>query len=295
MTTSRGPLPADATFGLLHPGAMGTAVGRQLVAGGHEVLWCSRGRSAATLARAENAGFLDVASVSELSRSSDVILSIVPPHAALDVARSVAQTGFGGVYVDANAISPARAKEIEAVVRNAGGRFVDGGIVGRPPERPGTTWLHLSGPEAADVAARMPSTPMAIHVVSDEVGAASALKVAFAAWTKGSTALRATVLAYAEAAGVGESIETQWEQLQPGFWAEGRSRAVSVTAKAWRFEGEMHEIADAFEAERLPGGFHRAAAEAYRRLAPLRDEDAADEDAAVAAVVAALTNEREDA
>lgn len=277
--------PRPTRIGLLNPGAMGAVVGGLLASAGHDVLWCAAGRSEATRDRARAAGLQELPSLAALTAEADTILSVVPPHAALSVARDVAATGFRGTYLDANAVSPARAHEIADVIAEAGGRFIDGGIVGPPPHREGTTWLHLSGPDAHAVAALFPSGPLATAVVSDGIGAASAVKVAFAAWTKGSTALRAAVLAYAAAAGVDDRLEAQWDALDPGFWDEGRERATRVTAKAWRFEGEMHEIADALEAEGLPGGFHRAAAETYRRLGPLRAQGDVD----VAAVVAALT------
>ena len=74
-----------------------------------------------------------------------MILSVCPPHAALDVAR--ATEGFAGTYVDANAISPMRAAEIAALQP----RFVDGGIIGPPPRAAGETRLYLSGAGAEEV------------------------------------------------------------------------------------------------------------------------------------------------
>ena len=97
-----------ATVGLLHPGEMGAAVGGCLVTAGHTVLWDPAGRSRATTGRALAAELTGTGLDSVVSRSS-VILSVCPPHAALDVARQVAATGFGGVYVDANTISVATA------------------------------------------------------------------------------------------------------------------------------------------------------------------------------------------
>jgi 3-hydroxyisobutyrate dehydrogenase-like beta-hydroxyacid dehydrogenase len=270
MSDPAAPLPSAPTVGLLHPGAMGAVVGGLLAAAGHDVVWCAEGRSPESRSRADAAGLRTLPDLTAVARESDLIVSVVPPHAALDVARDVVASGFAGLYLDANAVSPARSRQIGDVVTRAGARYLDGGIVGPPPARAGTSWLHLSGPEADRVAALFDGTILGANVVSDRIGAASAVKMAFAAWTKGATALRTTVLAYAEAAGVAAQLERQWERLEPGFWQEGRERATRVTAKAWRFEGEMREIADAFEAEGLPTGFHRTAAEVYGRLAPLR-------------------------
>ena len=127
-------------IGLLHPGEMGSAVGEDLLAAGRHVRWASTGRSAETAARAEQAGLEDAGTVEELARRSELIFSICPPHAALDVARSVA--GFEGIFVDANAVSPATAREIAAAI---GGRFVDAGIIGPPPREAGTSRLYLAG------------------------------------------------------------------------------------------------------------------------------------------------------
>ncbi len=232
------------SVGLLHPGEMGAAVGA-CVDG--EVLWASEGRSDATRTRA--AAFRDAGSVAALAGEADVILSICPPHAAVDVARACA--GFTGIYVDANAISPQRAQEV-AVLQP---RFVDGGIVGGPPTGPGTT-LYLSGADAEAVAALFAGSPLATRVVAN----ASAVKMAYAAWSKGTTALLLAIRDVALANG----IEDEWRLAAPEL-ADRLPRAeASKATKGWRWIGEMEEIADTFAAAGQPEGFHRAAAEVYR-------------------------------
>src|SRR6266516_1481083 len=113
---------------VLHPGEMGAAVGRCLTGSGHQVLWASQGRGTATAARAEAAGLADARSIEEVAGRAEIIMSICPPHAALEVARAVA--GFQGMYVDANAISPATAREVAGIVEAGGASYVDGGIIG---------------------------------------------------------------------------------------------------------------------------------------------------------------------
>src|SRR3954447_4547101 len=135
------------TIGLLHPGEMGAALGARLHERGHDVLWVGDRRSAATRERAEAAGLRDAGTLAALRDAADLVLSVCPPHAALDVARAVA--GYRVVFVDANAIAPATVRAVRRVVEDAGGRLVDGGIVGPPPTREGTTRLYLSGAEAA--------------------------------------------------------------------------------------------------------------------------------------------------
>jgi 3-hydroxyisobutyrate dehydrogenase-like beta-hydroxyacid dehydrogenase len=230
--------------GLLHPGEMGAVVG---ACADGEVIWASEGRSDASRARAE--GFRDAVTVAALVAESDVILSICPPHAALDVARQCA--GFTGIYVDANAISPQRAQEVATLQP----RFVDGGIVGGPPTEPGTT-LYLSGADAGAVAALFAGSRLATRIVSS----ASAVKMAYAAWSKGTTAMLLAIRDVARANG----IEDEWRRAAPEL-AERLPRAEAVAAKkGWRWIGEMEEIADTFAAAGQPDGFHRAAAEVYR-------------------------------
>jgi hypothetical protein len=169
--------------GVLHPGEMGAAVGGCLTQRGLNVLWASAGRGPATAARAEAAGMRDVGTASEMSGRAGVILSVCPPHAALDVARSVA--GFRGIYVDANAVSPATAREVAQVVEKGGAEYVDGGIIGTAPSSPGDSRLYLSGPRASEISDLFADTPLAAQVIGKEIGQASAVKMAYAAWTKG--------------------------------------------------------------------------------------------------------------
>src|SRR4051795_871825 len=172
--------------GVLHPGEMGAALGARLRDRGHDVAWAGEGRSAATRARADAAGLRDAGALDALLARCDAVVSVCPPHAALDVARAVA--GYGGVFVDANAISPQTVAAVRAIVEDGGGRFVDGGVVGPPPEREGTTRLYLSGADAAVVADLFAGTVVESPVLGPQAGAASALKMAYAAWTKGTAA-----------------------------------------------------------------------------------------------------------
>jgi 3-hydroxyisobutyrate dehydrogenase-like beta-hydroxyacid dehydrogenase len=262
-----------ARIGVLHPGEMGAAVGAVLRRRGHDVLWASSGRSAATARRAAEAGLRDAVAVDELAQTSDVILSVCPPHAAADVARSV--SNFRGVFVDANAVAPATARRIADDVERGGARFVDGGIIG-PPPRDAETRLYLAGGQAEAVAELFAGTPVDARVVSDEPGAASALKLAYAAWSKGTAALLLAIRELARAEGVETPLLDEWSLSVPELPGRSLSAARSAAAKGWRFAGEMEEIAATFAAAGLPGGFHEAAAEIFRR-APRFDGAAPDE------------------
>jgi 3-hydroxyisobutyrate dehydrogenase-like beta-hydroxyacid dehydrogenase len=243
-------------IGLVHPGAMGGAVGRVLVGRGHEVGWASDGRSDATRGRA--AGFTDLRSLDRLAAACDVILSICPPHAAVEVASALA--GFQGLYVDANAVSPATAGRISETV---GDRFVDGGIVGPPPSRAGTTRLYLSGPRAADVAALFAGSELDPRIVPD----ASALKMTYAAWTKGTTALLVAVRETARSFGVEDELLTEWALSLPGLPTRSQQAARTGAERGWRWAFELEEVGRTFAAAGQPDGFGAAAAEVFQRLA----------------------------
>ncbi len=255
-----------ATVGLLHPGEMGAAVGGCLVSAGHKVLWEPAGRSRASTGRAL-AAELSGASLPGLVARSSVIFSICPPHAALDVARQVAAAGFAGVYVDANAISVATAAQVASVAEQGGARYVDGGIIGPPPETSGHTRLYLSGALAGEVRALFGRSALDARIAEGPPFAASAVKMAYAAWTKGTGALLLAVRALARAEGVERTLLAEWAMSQPSLGAQSERSAASAAAKGWRWVAEMEEIAASMGAVGLPAGFHEAAAEVFDRTA----------------------------
>ena len=150
--------------------------------------------------------------------------------------------------------------------------FIDGGIIGGPAWTSKETWLYLSGENAQVIADCFSSGLLETRIISNEIGKASALKMCYAAYSKGITALLAAILTTAESLGVRENLYQQWDMDDSNSSEQVNRRVTRVTAKAWRFEGEMHEIASTFEQAGLPGGFHKSAAEIYRRMAAARGE-----------------------
>src|SRR5262249_23257181 len=204
----------------------------------------------------------------------------------LDVARQVAGLGFRGSYVDANAIAPATAREVGGVITGAGARFVDGGIIGPPPRRPGSTRLYLSGDGAVGVARLFAASRLEAIPPAGPATAASALKMAYAAWTKGSHALLMAVRALALHEGVDAALLAEWGRSIPDLPQRSEQAVAANAAKAWRFVGEMEEIARTSGAPGLPGGFPQAAGEVYRRLAGWKDTPTAPSVAEVAKALA---------
>jgi 3-hydroxyisobutyrate dehydrogenase-like beta-hydroxyacid dehydrogenase len=264
----------SVTIGVLHPGEMGSGVGASVRTAGARVVWAAEGRGAATRTRAEADGLEDVGTLARLTREARVILSICPPASAIDVARQVAAHRFSGLYVDGNAIAPATTREVGEIVTAAGATFVDGGIIGPPPRKPGITRLYLSGAGAADVAAMLNGGLLEAIALDGPVGAASAIKMAYAGWTKTSQALLMAVRAYAMREGVEEALLREWAISQPELPKRSEQAVAGTSRKAWRFVGEMEELAASFSASGIPGDFHEAAAEVYRRLAGWKDAPA---------------------
>ena len=258
-------------IGILHPGEMGVSIAASSINSGHEVYWVSQSRSDRTRLRAQEHNLMEAETLVKLCQTSRIIFSICPPHAAEDVAKSVIGNGFEGYYLDANAISPQRSIKIGKLMEAKGIHFIDGGIIGGPAWKPKETFLYLSGKDARIIAECFSNGPLEIKIISDAIGKASALKMCYASYSKGTTALLAAILATAESLGVREELYQQWDMDDSSFSEQANRRAARVTAKAWRFEGEMHEIASTFEEAGLPNGFHEAAAEVYHRLADFKD------------------------
>jgi 3-hydroxyisobutyrate dehydrogenase-like beta-hydroxyacid dehydrogenase len=256
---------AAQRIGIVHPGQMGITVAASAFNSGNQVFWVSAGRSPATRERATQAGLQDAGTLAKLCELCPVIVSVCPPESAEEMAEQILQHAYHGVYVDANAIAPERARAIASRLEECGALFVDGGIIGPPATARGKTWLYLSGEHAASVTSYFSAGPLETEVLAGAIGQASALKMCFAAYSKGSIALLCSVLAAAQRLEVLDDLKRQWIRSGPSL--PDLEREISRSApKAWRFAGEMHEIAATFQSAGMPPQFHQAAAEIFRRL-----------------------------
>jgi 3-hydroxyisobutyrate dehydrogenase-like beta-hydroxyacid dehydrogenase len=261
------------TVGLLHPGAMGAAVGAQLTAAATRTLWVTDGRGQQSRERAEAAGLVACARLEDLAGCSTII-SVCPPAAALDVAKAVAATPFAGTYVDANAISPRHAQEIEALF-DGRAEVVDGGIVGSPPKAGGNTRLYLSGAEAAVARVQDLFTGTELHpvVLPGPVGRASALKLSFASYNKLTYALAAQAYALAEHHGVAGELRELAGTVLPGTPFGQPDGLVSAGRRAWRWEGEMAEIGAACQDAGLPDALLVASEALFARWSQYKEDN----------------------
>ena len=252
--------------GLLHPGEMGASVGDALVEAGNEVFWVSEFRSKKTRERASQ--FTDSTTMAELVGEVESIVSVCPPSEALQLARKVYGLGFRGLYLDANAIAPQTALRISDLFADA---YVDGGLIGPPARQRGTTRLYLSGSQAEEVSSWFGGCVLEAKILAGTGVEASSLKMAYAGYTKGMSALLLLINALAQKLGVREGLEEEWSISQRGLVERSKHAARGTAPKAWRFVGEMEEIQKTLKSVGLPSEFHEGAAQIYKLMADLKD------------------------
>ena len=257
------------TVAILSPGDMGHAVGRALSEHGFEVVSCLDGRSERTRRLAEKGGFRDVPRLEDMVSQADLILSILVPSEAIGVARRVAEairaTGGGTPFADCNAVSPQSALAMEDMIGKAGGRFIDGSIIGGPPGRGAPPRLYVSGPDSG-IVAELDSKGITVRTMGGGIGRASAIKMCYAAGTKGTAALHTALLTAAEALGVSRELAAELRASRPEVYKGMEGQVPGLPISAGRWVGEMEEIAATFDQVGVTPQFHRGAAEIFRLL-----------------------------
>lgn len=258
-----------STVAILSPGEMGAAVGAALHRGGMQVITCFEGRGEATRERAGKAAFQGVDTLDAMLGEADFVLSILPPEHAPALAQTVAEamkrSGNVRPYCDCNAVSPETARSIGAVIEAAGAAFIDGSIIGNPPGGPKPTRLFASGPDAAAMDA-FGGPDIAIRQCGPEIGRASAIKMAYAGITKGTSALHTAMLIAAEKMGVADVLYAELAGSQAATLQRMERMTPALPAVAERYAGEMREIAHTLASIGVPRGFHDGAAELYELL-----------------------------
>lgn len=255
---------------ILSPGDMGGGVGAALAARGHEVLTCLAGRGAETRARAERCGFRAVADLEAVAAEADLVLSILPPESAPELARALAQAmeraGRAPAFADCNAVAPETARRIAALFDGAGAPVIDAGIVGWAPRPEGPpTRFYVSGP-AARLMDALDGPGISIRHCGPEIGRASAVKMCYASISKGTNALHAAAMTAADALGVGETVRAEIADSVPSVMERMRTNVPRLPADSGRWVGEMEEIARTFASVGVTTGFHRGAADMFRLL-----------------------------
>ena len=258
------------TVAILNPGEMGAAVGGALREGGFDIITCLDGRSEATRGRASTYGLRDVGTLDAAITEADMVLCIMPPESsqatAFAVAKAMGRTSNTPPYADCNAIAPETAKEIENVITGAGAIFIDAGIVGNPPGKgPKPTRFFTSGPNATlmDV---FNVEGIAIKQCGPEIGRGSAVKMCYAAITKGTSALHAAVLIAAEALGVADELHEEFTYSQEAQLKRMENMTPALPAVSGRYIGEMREISKTMGSVGVTMGFHDGATAVYELM-----------------------------
>lgn len=258
------------TVAILSPGDMGHAVGGALRQHGLRVVTCLKDRSQRTSGLAQKASIEDLPRLEEVVTQSDIILSVMVPAEAVNLARQVAAalkaTGARPYYADCNAISPQTTMKVAEIITDAGGRFIDAGIIGSPPGKaPEPPRFYVSGPHAPAML-ELHGKGIDVRVMGDKVGQASAIKMCYAAMTKGTTALWIALLTAAEVMGISEELRQEMLHSQANLYRRAETAIPEIPVKAYRWVGEMEEIAATFEHAGVTPHFHQGAAEIYRMV-----------------------------
>jgi 3-hydroxyisobutyrate dehydrogenase-like beta-hydroxyacid dehydrogenase len=247
---------------------MGHSIGGVLRANGLQVLTCLEGRSERTRELARKSGFEDCVDLEEMVTRADAVLCVLVPARATEVAELVATairaTGADILYIDCNAISPRTVRGVGEIIQRVGARFADVGIVGPPPRKPGTRF-YVSGPNAED-AAELRDFGLDVRVIGEEVGQASGLKMCYGALTKGLIALGAELLLAARLMGLDETLRSEQEESIPEVLGWLERQLPTMPPKAYRWVGEMEEIASTFESLGLTPNILTGAADMYRLI-----------------------------
>lgn len=257
-------------IGVNSPGDMGQGIAMRLKACGYDVYAALEGRSGRTAELSQKAGLTDCGSLENLASTCDVIFSVLNPGSALDAARDVSaairKVKKPVVYVDCNAIAPGTGLEIERLIRDAGGTFIDAGIIGSPPRGKTKTKLYVSGPDAS-LLTQIVDDQLMVRVVGERIGDASAVKMCYASLTKGSLALGVELLMAARKLGVEQALEAELKDSQAMLYESLVSRSATMPPKAYRWVPEMNEIARTFKDAGLTPRILEGAADMYELIA----------------------------
>ncbi|AZK96598.1 MULTISPECIES: NAD(P)-dependent oxidoreductase [Streptomyces] len=261
------------TVTLLHPGSMGSTIGAAAVRNGHRVRWVTTGRSPRTRARAAAAGLEPRDTLGEALFGSDIVLSICPAHAAEDTAKSVAEQGYEGVFVEANPITPELVRRISSRMP-ARCSVLDGSIFGPSSGSSRSARIYLAGDSGtvALVDSLFAGTDVEVRTVGSDPGTASALKLAFTSYQRSARVLAAISHALAARHGVSDLLAEEARGMSSNILS-APEYLPSVAARAWRWAPEMDQIAEALRSAELPDGLAELTGEIFHRWDTEQDQN----------------------
>ncbi|KAG1745442.1 6-phosphogluconate dehydrogenase C-terminal domain-like protein [Suillus paluster] len=236
------------------------------------------GRSEGTQKRAQDAGMINV-TIDELVLRSDWILSILPPRDAVSFAEKIQEAAakHGNAlpsprtFVDCNAVSPETVKRIAGLFAGTSIEFVDAGIIGGPPKDEYNPTFYASAEDGKilDEFTALSKYGLKVSPLKGEgvgVGDASALKMSYAGITKGTTGLYTTMVlaAHASSPATADALMRELQMSQPVLLNRLVKTVPPMLPKAYRWIGEMEEIADFVGGSE--GDVYRGIAKVYERI-----------------------------
>ncbi len=257
--------------GIVSPGDMGQAIASRLKESGMNVHAALEGRSERTKALAGAAGLTDCGTMEKLVGTCELVVSVINPGEALNVARQAAaamkKTGRKIAFADLNAVSPQTARDTNAMIREAGGLFIDGGIIGPPPRgEKDKPRIYVSGPDAY-LFEQIKHPNLQVRVMSERVGDASGIKMCYAAMTKGTTALAVELLGAARKLGVEQALEKELRESRNDVFDWQVKTIAVMPPKAYRWVPEMQEIAKTFGELGMTRRIFEGATDMYQMVA----------------------------
>ena len=260
---------SNLTLGIVGPGDMGHSVARVLTNLGYRVVTVLDGRSELSHIRAKRSNMRNVSDLKKLVSVSDFIFSIMPPNAAWSFAKKVSEA-MGVVdkfpiFVDCNAISPKTTLSIDELIKNAGANFLNVGIIGPSPGRGMKTKFYASG-EDVNALQFLNQNEIELVPVGEDISKASAIKMCYAALTKGTMTLQASVLIAAELLGVSSEVQNEFQDSQKFQWEAMNKRVSSLACDASRWASEMDQISETFGSVGVTENLHKGAADIFRLL-----------------------------
>ena len=267
----------NLTIGIMGPGDMGHSVARVLTNAGFKVVTILNGRSKLSCIRAKRSNMLDLSDLKELVSVSDFILSIMPPEQALNFAKEITKVFEVAdklpTFVDCNAISPDITLAMAKLVNNTGANFLNVGIIGPPPGRGVKTRFYASGVDV-DALQFINQNEIRLVPLGEDIAKASAVKMCYAALTKGTMTLHASVLIVAELLGVSDEVQHEFRENQKFYWKAMNKQVSMLGCDAARWAGEMDQISATFSSVGITKNFHQGAADIFRLIdsSPLGNE-----------------------
>ncbi len=253
---------------LMSPGEMGSPIAEQIQNSGIDVISPLKNRSKQTRDRAKKYGIIDSDNLENSIFESDLVISILVPDAAKDLAIQVSKfskkLNKEIYFADLNAVSPETVQSMKDILSDSKVKFIDGGIIGAPPKGNNIPRVYVSGEHSAYFT-KLDGLGMKVMDMSGDIGSASAMKMAYASITKGYSSLLIAAITLSIRTNNFHHLMDELEFSQSNVFKD-LNNLKSIPSKAHRWIGEMEEISKTFIENNITGDFHKASGSIYRNV-----------------------------